>query len=236
MSYSLAGLGQTPPVRVGATARGDLVLAKASLAASKIVLQAAKRPAAERASFVARKLNAMQPGLARTAAAARRELLSKGKKRDQATFDAMRLAIANATLATGMDSLRATIARDQGAEVFAGLGQLSPNDRTTACTVTAGAQVVGGIASVVPVYGTIIGGLVSIGASIAGGQLDCTREQREAAAAAAQAQANLAAAQQIAAQQAAQRAAAARGNRMRVYVIGGGALVVALGIGYLLLG
>jgi hypothetical protein len=236
MSYATAGLGQTPALRVGAAARGDLVLANASLAASRILLQAVKKPPGVRASFISNKLNAMQPGLARAAAASRHRLIAQGKGRDQATFDAMRLVIANVSLSSGIEALRTAAVGEHGAEAFSGLGQLSPNDRATACTVTAGAQVVGGIASIVPVYGTIIGGLVSIGSSIAGGALDCTREQREAAAAAAAAQANLAATQQALAAQAAAAQAAASGSRRRVYLIGGGALVVALGIGYLLLG
>jgi len=233
MSYATAGLGQTPALRVGAAARGDLVLAKASLAASKILLQATQKPVSVRAEFISNKLNAMQPGLAHAAAVSRRRLVAQGKNPDQAMFDAMRLAIANARMSDGIESLRMTAAREVGAEAFSGLGQFSPNDRATACTITGGAQVVGGIASVVPVYGTIIGGLVSIGSSIAGGALDCTREQREAAAAAQAAQANLAATQQALAMQ---QTAAASGSRRRVYMIGGGALVVALGIGYLLLG
>jgi hypothetical protein len=234
MSYASTGLGQTA-VRVGAAAQGDLVLANASLVASKIMLGAAKKPARVRAAFIANKLNAMHPGLARSVATSRRRLVAQGKGSDQAAFDAMRLAIANMNMAAGIDSLRVSAAKEHGAEAFSGLGQMAPNDRATACTVSAGAQVVGGIASVIPVYGTIVGGIIGIGSSIAGGALDCTREQREAASAAAQAQANLAAAQQAAAAQNEITSAARRRARTRVYVIGGGALVVALGIGYLLL-
>jgi len=234
MSYASTGSGQAA-VRVGSAAQSDLVLANASLIASKIMLGAAKKPARIRAAFIANKLDAMRPGLAREVATSRRRLVAQGKAPDQAAFDAMRLAIANMNMAAGIDSLRVSAAKEHGAEAFSGLGQMAPNDRATACTVSAGAQVVGGIASIVPVYGTIIGGIISIGSSIAGGALDCTREQREAAAAAAQAQGNLVAAQQAAAAQAAAQAEATSGSRRRVYIIGGGALVVALGIGYLLL-
>jgi len=236
MSYTSTGLGQTPAVRVGAAARGDLVLANASLVASKILLQAVQKPASVRASFVSNKLDAMQPGLARAVATSRRRLVAQGKNRDQATFDAMRLAIANVRMSTGIESLRMAAVDEHGAEAFSGLGTFSAGDRATACTITGGAQVVGGIASVIPVYGQIVGGIVGIGASIAGGALDCTREQREAAAAAAQAQANLAAVQAEAAMQLEAAGAGARRARIRVYMIGGGALVVAIGIGYLLLG
>lgn len=236
MSYASAGLGQTPAARVGAAARGDLVLANASLVASKILLQAAQKPAAIRAAFISNKLDAMRAGLARLVAASYRRFVAQGKSPDQALFDAMRLAIANMRMDEGIDALRMTAAREHGAEAFGGLGAFSANDRATACTITAGAQVVGGVASVIPVYGQIVGGIVGIGAGIAGGALDCSREQREAAAAAAQAQANLAAIQAAAAAELAATESAARRARIRVYMIGGGALVAVVGIGYFLLG
>ena len=240
MSYALTnGLGQVDPTRVsvGAAARHDIVLANASLVASKILLQAAKKPADVRSVFISNKLNAMQSGLARAVLKTQRRLVSQGKSFDQAMFDAMRLAIANLRMSDGIESLVAASVAEHGAEAFAGtgLGAFSPGDRQTACSITSGAQVVGGVASIIPVYGTIVGGVVGIGAAIAGGSLDCTREQREAAAAAAAAQANLAAAQQAAAMNAETIQATARRNRMRTYMIGGGSLVVVLGIGYFLL-
>ena len=106
MSYASTGLGQTGAVRVGAAARGDLVLANASLVASKILLQAVKKPIELRSSFVSNKLNAMQPGLARTVATSRRRIIAHGKSPDQATFDAMRLAIANVRMDSGIEDLR----------------------------------------------------------------------------------------------------------------------------------
>lgn len=229
MSYASAGLGQTPAVRVGAAARGDVVLANASLAASKIILQATKKPRGIRPAFVRNKLNAMRQGLAREAVAERRRLVARGVNPDQATFDAMRLAIANARLDEGVQSLKEKAARGTwGAEAF---GDIAPNDRATGCAIASTAGTVGGVASVVPVYGTIVGAIVGIGSGIASSALDCTRESREASTAAAQAQANLLAAQQAAAA----REAAAGSARTRVYLIGGGAIVAALGIGYLLL-
>ena len=235
MSYAVAGMGQIPAVSVGSAARGDAVLAKASLEASKILLQAAKRPAARRPAFVERKLDAMRLGLAKEVAASRRRLLARGKNEDQAIFDAMRLAIANMKRDEGIESLKVTAAQKYGAEAFSGLGQMSANDRATACTVTAGAQVAGGIASIIPVYGTIVGGIVSIGSSIAGGALDCGREARDAAAATAQAQANLEAAQRLAAEQTAAAEVAARSRRMRNVLIGGVAIVGVLGAGWFIM-
>lgn len=233
MGYASAGLGQAPAVRVGAAARGDVVLAQASLAASKILLQATKKPLGIRREFVRNKLDAMRPGLASKVVASQRRLVAQGKSRDQAIFDAMRLAIANMNMDEGVQSLKEKAARSiYGAEAFAGgLGQMSASDRTTGCAIASTAGTVGGVASVIPVYGTIVGAIVGIGAGIAGSAMDCTRESREAAAAAAQAQANLLAAQQAAAAQAAARS----GSQTRLYLIGGGAIVAALGIGYLLL-
>lgn len=208
------------------------MLASASLAASKIMLAATQKPAAVRKSFVTNKLNAVRPGLAREAAATRSRLVAEGKNPDQATFDAMRLAIANANMDEGIQSLKEKAARRFGAEAFSGgLGQMSPNDRATGCAIASTASTVGGVASVIPVYGQIVGAIVGIGSGIAGGALDCNRESREAAAAAAAAQANLVAAQQAAA---ARAAAAQSSSRTRLLLIGGGA-IVALGAGYLLL-
>lgn len=232
MSYASAGLGQTPAVRVGAAARGDAVLANASLVASKILLQATQKPLPIRSRFVANKLDAMRPGLAREVAAERRRLVARGKNADQAIFDAMRLAIANINMDEGIQSLRVKAARTYGAEAFSGLGQMSTNDRATGCAIASTAGTVGGIANVVPVYGQIVGAIVGIGSGVASMAMDCSRETREAAATAAQAQANLLAAQQAAA---AQAAAAQSSSRTRLYLIGGGAIIAVLGVGYLLL-
>jgi hypothetical protein len=208
------------------------VLAKASLIASKILLQSVQKPESFRQAFVTNKLNAMQPGLARIVVASYRRMVAAGKSQDQALFDAMRLAIAEMTLSEGIQSLRAKAARNIGAEAFSGLGQLSPSDRATGCAIASTAGTVGGVASVVPGYGTLIGAVVGIGSAIAGSAMDCGRETREAQQQAAQAQANLQAAQAAAAAAQAQTQARAR---TRMFLIGGGAIIATLGIGYLLL-
>jgi hypothetical protein len=105
---------------------------------------------------------------------------------------------------------------------------MSTDDRAAGCTVASTAGTVGGVVSIIPVYGTIIGAIVGIGAGIAGSAMDCSRETREATTAAAQAQANLAMARQTSAAQ-------QGGSQTRLFLIGGGAIVAALGIGYLLL-
>jgi hypothetical protein len=232
MSYASAGLGSATAVRVGAAARGDVLLANASLDASRILLQATRKPAGVRRAYVKNRLNSIRQGLASEAFATRRRLVAQGKNADQATFDAMRLAIANAKIDEGIQSLREKTARGYfGAESFAGLGQMSDGDRTTGCAIASTAGTIGGVASVIPVYGTIVGAIVGIGSGIASGAMDCTRESREATAAATAAQANLLAVQQAAAA----RAAAEGSARTRMFLIGGGAIVAALGIGYVLL-
>jgi hypothetical protein len=232
MGYASAAVDRTPAVRVGAAARGDLVLARASLSASEILLQATKKPFSVRAAFVKNRLDAIRPGLAKQVVASRRRLVAQGKTRDQATFDAMRLAIANVGMGEAVQSLRASLARDYGAEAFGGgLGQMSTGDRATGCAIASTASTIGGIANIVPIYGQIVGAIVSIGAGVAGGAMDCSRETREASSAAAQAQANLMAAQAAAATRTAE---AERSERNRLLLIGGGA-IVALGVGYFLL-
>jgi hypothetical protein len=237
MTYASAGLGQLPAPRVGAAAQRDPVLASASLVASKILLQATQKPLAIRQRFVANKLDAMRLGLSREVAASYRRLVASGKTHDQALFDAMRMAIADMNLSESLQSVREKVSRGiTGAEAFNGLGQMSPNDRAAGCAVASTAGTVGGVVSVVPGYGTLIGAVVGIGSAIAGQAMDCGAETRQAQQQAAQAQANLMAAQQAAAQQAAARQAAASGSRTRMILIGGGALVAVVGIGYLLLG
>lgn len=236
MSYASAGLGQLSAPRVGVAAQGDPVLAKASLVASKILLQATQKPEALRQRFVANKLNAMRQGLAREVAVSYRRVVASGKTRDQALFDAMRMAIADMDLSESLQSIREKVSRGiTGAEAFNGLGQMSSNDRAAGCAVASTAGTVGGVVSIVPGYGTLIGAVVGIGSAIAGQAMDCGAETRQAQQAAAQAQANLVAAQQAAAAQAAARQAAAGSNTTRMILIGGGALVAVAGIGYLLL-
>jgi len=235
MSYTSAGLGQISAVRVGATAQRDPILANASLVASKILLQSVQKPVALRQQFMENKLNAMRRGLAREVAASYKRIVASGKTHDQALFDAMRMAIADMNLGESIQVIRLKASRNVGAEAFNGLGQMSTNDRAAGCAVASTAGTVGGVVSVVPGYGTLIGAVVGIGSAIAGQAMDCGAETRQAQQQAAQAQANLLAAQQAAAQQAAARQAAASGSRNRMILIGGGALVAALGIGYLLL-
>lgn len=144
---------------------------------------------------------------------------ARGIAPSQEAFDSLRLELANRR----MDDAIAQLQRGTG-----GLGQIAPNDRAIGCQVSGAVTTAGGIASIVPVYGTIIGGILGIGGQIAGGALDCTREQREAAQRLAAAQALEAQRQLEAAAALATTSAASRQARIKTVAIGGGVLLALL--------
>lgn len=240
MSYATHALSG-PPITVGAQAQTDPVLAEASRVAAEIVLAMAKTDPAARMGVMLRRLDALNlgPGLGQTVIENLRKLLVAGKFRDQAVFDAMRAAIANRTMARGLREMRDaifTIKTQQGRDVYeAGLGQIAPSDRQAACLAAGIGGTVGGALQVIPVYGTIIGGILGIAGGATGAALDCGADQRAAAQrmAASQAAAAQAALAQAQALEAARQAEQSR--RMKQYVlIGGGALILG-GIAYLAL-
>lgn len=218
------------PVGVGARAFSDPVLARASLDASAILLAMAKAPAASR-------LAVMQSGLERLAVRPSDVVeemkvgLRSGVNPDQVAFDSMRLAIANTRLGRGIDSLRHQVASEYGWD--SALGTLSANDRATGCLVAGGAATAGGVASIIPVYGTIVGLVTGVGSGVASAALDCGKEARDAASAAQQAQAQVEAAQQLAAAQQAEAAAASRRTRIRTLAGGAAALLALAGVAWL---
>lgn len=232
MSYASA----VRSLGVGKRAFADPVLARASLDASSVMLAMAKSPAAKRLPLMEASLDRLgvQPG---PVVAEMKRGLVPGANPDQVTFDAMRLAIANTRLDHSLENIRHDIVSRGGWDslVDAGLGDLSANDRATGCMITGGANVVGGVASVVPGYGTLIGGIIGIGSSIAGQQLDCGKEARDAATAAAQAQAQLVAAQQAAAMQQAAVQQASQQHRYQTIAVGGAILLTVLGAAWLVL-
>ncbi len=189
MTYSTQrSLGGLAPVGVGTRAFSDPVLAKASLDASSIMLSMAKSAPERRLPLMQERLEWLGVGPGPVIAEMKRGF-RPGANPDQVTFDALRLAIANARLDNGLDSIRQQAASRSGWDtlVDVGLGAMSANDRATGCMITSGAQTVGGIAQVVPVYGQIVGLVAGIGSMVAGQALDCGKEARDAAAAAAQA-------------------------------------------------
>jgi len=237
MSYAVSrGLGDLTSVGVGRRAFTDPVLAKASLDASSIMLAMAKAMPVQRLPLMEASLERLgvQPS---TVVAEMKKGFVPGANPDQVTFDAMRMAIANGRVDVGLDRLRQNVLSRSGwdALIDTGLGDLSANDRATGCMITGGANIVGGVASVVPGYGTLVGGVISIGSSIAGQQLDCGKEARDAAAAAARAQAQLQQAQQAQQDQQAAGMAASRQRRLKTVAVGGAILLTVLGAAWLVL-
>lgn len=237
MSYAVqSSLGDLTSVGVGRRAFSDPILARASLDASSIMLAMAKARPADRPLVMQASLERLGTPSAPVVDEMRRGL-ARRRNPDQVTFDALRLAIANTRLDHGLERLNQSIASHAGWDslVDAGLGQLTANDRATGCMIAAGSQTVGGAVSLIPGYGTLIGGVIGIGGSIAGGQLDCGRDAREAAQQAQQAQAQLAAAQQVAARAQESAAAASRRNRIKTLAGGGAILLAVLGAAWLIL-
>lgn len=222
-------------IRLGDRAHVDPVLAEASRIAAQIVLAMARVEPSDRLKTMWRALDALGPGISSEAVTRMRALIAQGRGRDQAVFDAMRLAIANHRMDRGLREIRhalTAIRIQRGADAYeAGLGDIAPSDRAAACTAASIGGTVGGALQVIPVFGTIVGGVLGIAGGIAGGALDCGREQREAAQRVAQTEAAAAAALL----QQAQAAEAARQARTRQYLMIGGGAVLLGGIAYLVL-
>lgn len=140
-------------------------------------------------------------------------------------FDAIRSTLAERVYKRVVPLVRNEVGTKYGWDALLDtpLGDLAPNDRVAGCTIAGGASTVGGIVNIVPVWGPIIGGVVGIGSQIAGGAMDCSREQREAQ---AQIAASQAAQAQVQLQTAARAAADAQAARRRLIVYGGGILGV----------
>ncbi len=228
MSYSVRStLGDAPSVLVGARAYSDPVLAQASLEAAKVVEKLAAAAPSSRRALLLSEAERRGPGLGRVVAAELDRQIRRGVSADKAVFDALRTAFANRRMNAALDRAAVYAASREGwsALVDSSLGQLSPNDRVAACTAAGATATAGGVTQVIPVYGQIIGGVLSIGSGIASQALDCGREEREA-------QARLAATQAAEAQARIQRAQAlaqaeeiaARGRRRRQVIVGGAIL------------
>jgi hypothetical protein len=237
MSYASASraLGDVTPVGVGKRAFSDPVLAKASLDASSIMLAMAKVPSERRLQVMESSLDELEVPSAPVLMEMKKGLVS-GANPDQVAFDALRLAIANTRLDRSLENIRHNIATRSGWDslVDVGLGS-GADDRATGCMIASGANMVGGVAQVVPVYGQIVGLVTSIGSTVAGQVLDCGKEARDAATAAARAQAQLAAAQQVAASQQAAAEAASRKHRFQTVAVGGAILLTVLGAAWMVL-
>lgn len=141
MSYR--GLGQAAPsgapVRVGVLAHKDPVIAFASVMASNLLRQASTRPAGQRLGWLRGELNKVEPGMGETFVSKMRELKRRGTRPNQATFDAMRVTLAN-QIATGLD-------KKVESHTVAGLGSSAEDINAVFCGITGVATAGGAIAS-----------------------------------------------------------------------------------------
>lgn len=245
MSY--AGLGQMASTRarrratrtVGALAATDPVLARASLVASLIIKNAVMKPTSEQGAYIIREMNRIRTGLGVDFVAKLRQQRSRGETGMTATFNAIRLALANALTEDMLQYYRTVVAETQGAEV---LGQTAPAHDYTAQDI--GCGITGGVGVAANLIASIYGGGQPAGAAIGAGTgvltqaLDCGRRDREGALAVAQSNAQTAAANLAVAQTQAQAQLMleqTRGARTeRMLFIGGGALAVGL-VAYMVL-
>lgn len=180
MSYAL---GQIPSGKItsGTLAKTDPFMSKASLMASNVMKAMVSIPRPKRTEWLRRKLNGLWPYMGDQVMADITKITDTGKSRDQAIFDAIRLALANRLLNWA----------GQRAEGVSGLGDFASDARTFACTSASMGATVGGFVGAFRAGAdtSIIGGATA-GAGIANCNLETLRLQAEIAAA----QANAAAA------------------------------------------
>lgn len=222
MTYAMRGLGQASvngpnqPIRIGATARRDPILAFSTVWASEVVRMATlKRRASRRLAWIRGELNKMQVGLGDEFVSEYRRLQRMGRSKDQALFDALRLVLAN-QVATGMDKMATT-------HSAAGLGDSSRDINAVFCGVigvgTAGGAIAASFEN--PAGSAAIGQAGSAALSAAGcnqGALEAQARIAEANAMAAQA--NAAASASVGQQE--------QDRTMTYVAIGGGVLVLGL--------
>lgn len=200
----------------------DAVVAQAGLVASEILRETSTLPRTRRHSAVASRLNAISPGLARKAAVEYRRLVRHGKAPDQATFDAMRLALSNQMVDDFIE-----FAHSRGG--IAGLGSFwgSVKKFVKGATCTAGAVASG-----------YTGGAADRSIAQAQSAIGCDSaarrsERANARDATEQARLNLQAAQANAA--AAQSTEASKTKRWTTIAVVGGGVALTLGVTYLVL-
>jgi len=184
MGPGLMGLGQAidtgdqAPVQVGQAALTDPIMSSASVIASHVMLKMASVPQAQRLATMVTALNRAQAGLGDQTKAAYLASLPKyaANQKDQAMFDAIRIAVANALvprlLALKAQASPGTSGMGQTVSEILGQTSQSVNDANAVMcsTVLPVAGVVGGF---LQSTGTVnssgaIGGSVGQGASIAG--------------------------------------------------------------------
>lgn len=211
MSY--AGLGQVGgQITSGALAATDPFVSAASLMASNIMKEMAKLPKPERAPWLRRNLNGLWPRMGDEVFVSIAKITASGKDRDQAIFDAIRLALANRLF----DWAGKQAEKDRG---VSGLGDFASDARTFACTGASLSATAGGwFGAFRPGADTAIIGGAQAGAAIGNCNLETLRLQAEIA----QQQANTAVA-------VADRSSA-NASRTMLYVGGGILSLVGLAI------
>jgi len=216
MSY--AGLGQVSsgaPIQVGVLAQRDPVVAFSSVMASDLLKQASVRPAGKRLGWLRGELNKVEPGLGDTFVSKTRELKRRGRRPNQAVFDALRLTLAN-QVATGLEK------RVKGG-ALSGLGSSAEDINAVFCGITGVATAGGAIASSFsnPSGSAAVGQAGSAALQASGCNASALAQQaRIAEANAAQAQAQAMALAQAQAQ--------TQDNTMTYVAIGGGVLLLGL--------
>lgn len=223
---TMSGEEAPPDISIGRPK--DAIVSRATLIASEIVLKVSTLPPAERGPATKKLLQ--DRGIDPVEVAQRiKRLKAKGQTTDQATFDAMRVAISNQILETGLDLMREAVRQNRDPRTaLSGLGDDTARD--VGCTVLGiGGAIGGALFAVFAPQGASASGSQAIGAGtgLAAQGMNCNARQRQAesnnaAAAERQAALNLQAAQVNA------QAAAAQAANMNKYLIAGGIGVVVI--------
>lgn len=229
MSYALGAAGANDGIRVGKRAGQDVILARASYDASRILLDAVKLRKPEREAYIEQRLGRYASDAGLRFVRNMDRLLARGWGRNQAIYDSMRLIIADHYAQLGIEAIQAAVASRYGADY--GLGDTA---RDIGCGITGGITAIGG-----GIVGLFTGGAgsaaVGAGGSMVGSALDCGKRDREAAeriasdqAAAAQAAAEAALAQA----RAQERLGKERTKQVQTVAFVGGGLLLLLIAGY----
>jgi hypothetical protein len=235
MSYALGAAPSRAKdgIQVGERAGRDVILARASWDASQILLDAVKQRKPDREVYIERRLKRYAPDAGRRFVQNMDRLLARGRNRNQAIYDSMRLIIADYYAQLGIEAIQAATANIYGADY--GLGD---DAKDIGCGITGGITAIGGA-----ILGAYTGGAgatpVAVGGSLVGQALDCGSEARES-------QERIAAAQAQGAQAAAEAALAAaeaeerlgrtqaeeRTKQVKTIAFVGGGLLLLLVTGY----
>jgi hypothetical protein len=175
-------VGAGTKITAGSLAATDPFVSDASLMAASLMKTMVPVPKPQRAAWLRGKLNGLWPNMGDEVLVSISKI-SEQKSRDQAIFDAIRLALAN--------RMRSWATQRAATHGISGLGDVATDARSASCTIASVSATAGGWAGafVTGADTSIIGG-ANAGAAIAGCDLDRLRLQAQIA----QTQANAAAA------------------------------------------